>query len=539
MSDEFLSSSETIFSPAEEDRLQWQRRLNLVYNSNGIDFGGNKPEEGPTAATPVIEEPDEQAYEFRLFSARSGKFYDSGHQPPKVQIASPEPLSGEPGFVRPRRFDDYYFAGHDEVKRKRYELVAVEGEDVVKEASMKRVSALGFEVPWRVISITNKISKPPTEKLAKTQGEAGGKRKRKGKKTRIAIRLKTQAQRVKEEMSKQTEARKEEMEREKRRRKNRGRTVKRREQARATKKEKEAEVSAEPLTAFVSVCDHNASAGGIHLCCDGGRTLGSCCKNTTEVFTLAAPFSSITAGPASATDTAATTSATSGTSDSAVTITSSSTSTSTPVLQSPIAQNPTPQAPTAEPTPRVNHDKIVGAAVGGGLGGGLILGTLALLAWLRRRRNKKKPTTKIHISLPLELPSNDPTFRSNSMLFPAELQHQASESSLVPAELENKGSDATTSTGATELSATTEEQAAGPFELHGKEIDLITEPPSPIPFDENRRSPFTRAEQTGSPATNEPSSIPDGHGEEAEVGPRRPSLRHRPGSISGPWHDSY
>ncbi|KAL8722303.1 MAG: hypothetical protein Q9225_001208 [Loekoesia sp. 1 TL-2023] len=214
--------------------------------------------------------------------------------------------------------------------------------------------------------------------------------------------------------------------------------------------------------------------------------------------------------------------------------------------------DPTRVAPTAVPTASAHHGSKVGAAVGGALGGGIALSAIALLWLWRRRKSQKRPRERIKISRPFELPSHDPTLRPNSMLFPAELHPQVSKSSLTPAELEHKGSNspvspaelehkdstATTSTGPTELSARPEEQLAGPYELHGREIDAITIPPSPVKFDENRRWPFTRAEHVGPTGAEDSSSAPSDR-KEMEVGTRKPSLRHRPGSMSGPWHDYF
>ena len=304
---------------------------------------------------------------------------------------------------------------------------------------------------------------------------------------------------------------------------------------------------AEPLTAFVSVCDHNGSAGGIHVCCDSGRTPGSCCKNTTEVFTLAAPFSSITAGPAS--PTGATTATTTGIPDSAATTTGLS-SAAGPALQTSTAPDPARATSTAAPTANAHHGATIGAAVGGALGGGIVLSVLALLWYWRRRKSRNVQPKRPKISRPFELPSADPTFRPNSSLFPAELHHHVSALSLSPAELEYKDykkslgpaelehKDSMTSTVRNELSAKTGEQAAGPYELPGMEIDAITEPPSPVRFDENRRWPFTRPEHVGDSNVEDSPSTPSGR-KEKEAVLRKPSLRHRPGSMSGPWHDRF
>lgn len=279
------------------------------------------------------------------------------------------------------------------------------------------------------------------------------------------------------------------------------------------------------------------------MCCDSGRKPGSCCKNTTEVFTMAAPFSSITAGPATPTNTA--TSASRNASNPATTTTLSETVTPA-ASPSSIAPDKTQTTPTAVPKTKTRNGSKIGAAIGGGIGGGIVLGTMALLWLWRRRRNKKGPQRRLKISRPFELPSEDHAFQPNSTLFPAELHPQASKSATSPAELEQKDSLSTHSpaelehkdskaiapAAPTELMAKSVKEPAGPFELHGRQVDSIMVPPSPVKFDETRRWPFTRLQQ------GEYSS-PQEEVREIEVVAKRPSLKRRPGSMSGPWHDKF
>ncbi|KAL9029432.1 MAG: hypothetical protein Q9196_002326 [Gyalolechia fulgens] len=227
------SSSPNLSSSGEEARTQWQVQLDLVYEDDPPGLDNGKPEKDSTAATGAIEEPDEEAYHFRLFSARPGRRQGSGDEPPKVCIRSPEPVTRDPGFVQPRRPDGYYFSRHGEAGREQYKAVAIEGERVLEEA---RVKWPGFELPWRVTTVTTKLSKRPKGATVIAQAEATGNRKRSGKKRRIAMRIRTQAQRGKEEKLRQAEACKEELEKEKRNRRNREKKVKRREKARAIKK---------------------------------------------------------------------------------------------------------------------------------------------------------------------------------------------------------------------------------------------------------------------------------------------------------------
>ncbi|KAL9603785.1 MAG: hypothetical protein Q9219_000894 [cf. Caloplaca sp. 3 TL-2023] len=204
------SSIEAIF-PQEEAIHQWRRQFDHLYNfqNEGSDHG--KPDENRSAAAEAHDTPEEQVFQFRLFSNKSRQSEGSNLHPPTIRITSPEPVSREPGFVRPGRPEDHYFTNHTEVDRKRYEVVAVDGDDIVREAGLK----------WPLDTI--------------------GKRRRSGKKRRIAIRIRAQAQKDKEEKLKQAIAGKENLEREKRNRRNREKKVKRREKARTMKKGEKAE----------------------------------------------------------------------------------------------------------------------------------------------------------------------------------------------------------------------------------------------------------------------------------------------------------
>ncbi|KAL8941516.1 MAG: hypothetical protein Q9216_002198 [Gyalolechia sp. 2 TL-2023] len=246
------------FSPetsSEETRTQWQWQLDLVYNEQKPTPDIGKTENGDAAIKQAVEDPDEQAYEFRLFSARSDKPRGSGDQPPKVHIGSPKPASREPGFVHPRRPEVYCFPGSGEAARIHYEATAIEGEEILKEARVKWVRKLhcypvlvftallttvfqpGFELPWRVTTLTSNYCKRSSGLTTIAQAESTGKRKRSGKKKRIAMRIRTQAQRRKEEDLRQAESCKQELEREKRNRRNREKKVKKREKARAMKRD--------------------------------------------------------------------------------------------------------------------------------------------------------------------------------------------------------------------------------------------------------------------------------------------------------------
>ncbi len=135
------SSSPDAVSSTVDIRTQWHRQLARVY-SNGPEVQ-HTPELTDGAAQPAKPAPDqsdEDAYEFRLFSGRKHTAQASGQQTTRVRIESPNPVSKEPGFVRPSRPENCYFTGAGaDLDRKRYEEAAVEGERVLKEAQARWV----------------------------------------------------------------------------------------------------------------------------------------------------------------------------------------------------------------------------------------------------------------------------------------------------------------------------------------------------------------------------------------------------------------
>lgn len=261
-------------------------------------------------------------------------------------------------------------------------------------------------------------------------------------------------------------------------------------------------VRIEPLTAFVSVCDPNGGTAGFHLCCDAGRKRGTCCNNQTEVFTLAAPFSSITAGPSSATNppTAAddSTEPTSTSSGTIVfefyrTVTPSSASTS----QAPPIDTTSPAAAAdaAHKAPQLSIGAIAGATVGGAL---FLLSLAALLLYCirrHRRQRSQRPTIRVIKANEHELPGDDDdATRQNSRLFPAELVSKSARG--VPAELEIRESKAQPARTPAELDI--KGSTAPTRNRRGSsggqaEIDTIqgSEAPPPPPFISSSSSPPT------------------------------------------------
>ena len=93
---------------------------------------------------------DEEAFEFPLFSkSKSDPSATNVHS--RVVIRSPTPISSEPGFVQPKRPDSYYFTfGPSREQRKQYDLVAVNGEDVLRERNVRWVLSLATSHHWGI-----------------------------------------------------------------------------------------------------------------------------------------------------------------------------------------------------------------------------------------------------------------------------------------------------------------------------------------------------------------------------------------------------
>lgn len=147
----------------------------------------------------------EEEFEFRLFSTAAG----AASAPAKVVLSASDDedaARGDGAFVQPVRPESYYLAGEaTPEQQERYRWAAVTAEDVAAGASKR---AWGLERPWRVVKISLSSRKPPSRAAglvagAKTAGEDtaedGPKRKRPGKKRRIAVRIKARAEKEKRE----------------------------------------------------------------------------------------------------------------------------------------------------------------------------------------------------------------------------------------------------------------------------------------------------------------------------------------------------
>jgi hypothetical protein len=134
----------------------------------------------------AIPEDKDEEIEFRLF-APSKK--SDNNVVTKFRVHTPEADNRPPGLVNPERPRSYYFRDSlSPEAEKKIQLAAVSGDDVL---ARSKTPCPGWSMPWRVTVVTTKgvpISTP--DPAIVQEAENVRKRKRKGKKSRIAIRQK-------------------------------------------------------------------------------------------------------------------------------------------------------------------------------------------------------------------------------------------------------------------------------------------------------------------------------------------------------------
>ncbi|POS79512.1 hypothetical protein DHEL01_v202095 [Diaporthe helianthi] len=195
-----------------EERARLNERLSSLL---GLDFStpapAPAPEQGPDAAEDGAREGaadqegnHDEEFEFRLFSGPAGT-----SAPAKVVLDASDDEDapkGDGAFVHPDRPHSYYLAEEATPdQRQGFCYAAVTAEDI---AAGARKRAWGLERPWRVvkISLTSKKSGSGTAEseagataTSEVDTEDGPKRKRPGKKRRIAARIKARAEKGKKE----------------------------------------------------------------------------------------------------------------------------------------------------------------------------------------------------------------------------------------------------------------------------------------------------------------------------------------------------
>lgn len=186
-------------------------QLQIAAETIDVDHGKNDPE----------------AFEFRLFSKDPAPKSSASNEQVsrKIILRSPSPTSGSPGFLIPRRPDAYYFTDVVSAeKQEQLESTTVTGEQIIKGL---KDTWRGFELPWRVTTILLAQPKKLSETL-QTGDETSSRRKKHGKKRRIAIRKRAAMKEAMESSVRRRKAELETAEKEKRTRKNREKKVKKR-----------------------------------------------------------------------------------------------------------------------------------------------------------------------------------------------------------------------------------------------------------------------------------------------------------------------
>ncbi|TFB04720.1 hypothetical protein CCMA1212_002536 [Trichoderma ghanense] len=260
--EELHASDESSWSESEVD-AELEARLNAqIAKSLGIDESAFRPPQPPTTlpvlerpqtngksesealssdsesepGTPVDDSPpndegaeaEDEGYAFRLFST-------AGPAPKVVLEDYDKVVEGK--LLRGRPLSYYLATDVSPEKKHEYEVAAVSGEDVL---ARSKVRHWGLELPWKVTTIkaTRKV-RSGEEQANRTQmdSEQQARRKRPGKKSRIAMRKKARAQAQAEEEAKKKMADKEEQIKEKKKRLNRLKKLRRRAQKKAEKGE--------------------------------------------------------------------------------------------------------------------------------------------------------------------------------------------------------------------------------------------------------------------------------------------------------------
>lgn len=92
----------------------------------------------------AVDDEQVEDYEFRLFSGSNSKeAATSNGAVQRIAIRSPTPTSGDPGFVNPRRPDNYYFTGPlDSERAEQIAAAAISGEEIFQGLKLKWVRAI-------------------------------------------------------------------------------------------------------------------------------------------------------------------------------------------------------------------------------------------------------------------------------------------------------------------------------------------------------------------------------------------------------------
>lgn len=175
---------------------------------------------------------DDELVSFRLFKPT----VTNGTIAPKVRVRSPSVGEQQPGFVRPNRPESFYFAINDsENELERIKESAVGGQEVLLRSNQPWP---GCAMPWRVtmIGLSGKqLGILGNHHDVAEDNARSDRRRRLGKKHRIALRAKLAAAQAAHSLARKQAAEKGEAEREKKTRRNREKKVKKKERDKAKK----------------------------------------------------------------------------------------------------------------------------------------------------------------------------------------------------------------------------------------------------------------------------------------------------------------
>ncbi|KFH47393.1 putative nucleolar protein-like protein [Hapsidospora chrysogenum ATCC 11550] len=171
-----------------------------------------------------------EEYDFYLFGG-------AGTAPTKVVLEDDSECQGEGAILKQRPTSFYLAKDLTEDQRRRFKASAVTGDEVLARSQSRWWS---MELPWKVTHITATTKKKPgsgqkATTISTSLESTEAKRKRPGKKRRIALRMKLRAEKDKMKTAAQLKEEKEEHLKEKKKRLNRLKKLKRREKEKEKK----------------------------------------------------------------------------------------------------------------------------------------------------------------------------------------------------------------------------------------------------------------------------------------------------------------
>ncbi|KAH0522277.1 hypothetical protein TsFJ059_006150 [Trichoderma semiorbis] len=218
-------------APKPQEALPVPNRpqANGTKEDNGLSSDSESEPNTPAdeSASNQDAEAEDEAYTFRLFSTAGPA--------PKVVLENHDRVV-EGKLARGRPLSYYLVTDLPPEKKHQYEMAAVSGEDII---ARSKIREWGLELPWRVtnIKVTRKARPGEGVNLTRVDDEQQAKRKRLGKKGRIAMRKKARAKEQAEAAAKQKMADKEEQVKEKKKRLNKLKKARRKAKRKAGKGE--------------------------------------------------------------------------------------------------------------------------------------------------------------------------------------------------------------------------------------------------------------------------------------------------------------